>query len=81
MGDSRVGQSTSESLCETCSHRKEIISGTGTRFLLCRLSHKDERSLKPFTHDTTLITKNAASADRRVLRSVATWHGVHNLRE
>lgn len=32
-----------QSLCETCRHRKEIISGTGSRFLLCQLSQADRR--------------------------------------
>jgi hypothetical protein len=32
-----------ESLCEICEHRREIISGTGSRFLLCRLSQTDSR--------------------------------------
>lgn len=33
----------SASLCETCEHLREIISGTGSRFLLCRLSQTDPR--------------------------------------
>lgn len=32
-----------ESLCETCSQRKEIVSGKGSRFLLCQLSQSDRR--------------------------------------
>jgi hypothetical protein len=32
-----------QSLCETCRHLKEIISGTGSRFLLCQLSQTDRR--------------------------------------
>jgi hypothetical protein len=34
------------SLCETCSRQKEIISGTGSRFLLCQLSQTDRRFQK-----------------------------------
>ena len=36
----------SQSLCETCSHKKEIVSGTGSRFLLCKLSQTDHRFTK-----------------------------------
>jgi hypothetical protein len=32
-----------ESLCETCAHLREVVSGTGSRFLLCRLSQSDPR--------------------------------------
>jgi hypothetical protein len=31
------------SLCEACSHVREVVSGKGSRFLLCRLSHSDAR--------------------------------------
>jgi hypothetical protein len=31
------------SLCEFCSHRKEVISGKGSRFLLCQKSFRDFR--------------------------------------
>jgi len=36
----------SHSLCETCTHKKELISGSGSRFLLCSLSHVDRRFSK-----------------------------------
>ena len=29
------------SLCEVCAHRREVISGTGSRFLLCQKSLSD----------------------------------------
>jgi hypothetical protein len=32
-----------ESLCRTCQHRKDVISGKGSRFLLCLLSLEDRR--------------------------------------
>ena len=32
-----------QSLCEFCSHMREIISGTGSRFVLCQLSQTDNR--------------------------------------
>ena len=32
-----------ESLCKTCVHVREIVSGTGSTFLLCRLSQMDNR--------------------------------------
>lgn len=35
-----------ESLCITCSHVREIISGTGSKFLLCQLSQTDKRFSK-----------------------------------
>jgi hypothetical protein len=31
------------SLCESCSFAKEIISGKGSRFLLCKKSQTDDR--------------------------------------
>ncbi len=33
----------SESLCESCRHLREVISGKGSRFLLCQLSLSDAR--------------------------------------
>ena len=35
-----------QSLCETCSHSREIVSGKGSRFLLCNKSHADHRFQK-----------------------------------
>jgi hypothetical protein len=35
-----------ESLCKTCDHMREIISGKGSRFLLCSLSQTDSRFRK-----------------------------------
>jgi hypothetical protein len=32
-----------ESLCKSCLNVREVVSGTGSRFLLCRLSHTDKR--------------------------------------
>lgn len=34
---------TSQSLCERCRHLREVISGKGSRFLLCLLSQTDAR--------------------------------------
>jgi hypothetical protein len=34
------------SLCEACSHKKEVVSANGSRFLLCQLSQKDRRFQK-----------------------------------
>ena len=31
------------SLCETCRHMREIVSGKGSRFLLCQLAQDDGR--------------------------------------
>ena len=31
------------SLCESCRHEKDIVSGRGSRFLLCTLSQTDKR--------------------------------------
>lgn len=32
-----------ETLCKSCDHMREVTSGTGSRFLLCRLSQIDPR--------------------------------------
>ncbi len=32
-----------ESLCHTCAHCQEVVSGRGSRFLLCLLSQQDRR--------------------------------------
>jgi len=31
------------SLCETCRHMREIVSGKGSRFLLCQMTQDDAR--------------------------------------
>ena len=31
------------SLCEQCRHMQEVLTGKGSRFLLCRLSQTDRR--------------------------------------
>jgi hypothetical protein len=43
MGCARVGLRMTASLCEICIHTKEVISGKGSRFLLCRKSGTDRR--------------------------------------
>jgi hypothetical protein len=35
-----------ESLCESCVHLREVVSGRGSRFLLCLLSQADRRFAK-----------------------------------
>ncbi len=35
-----------DSLCETCRHMREVISGKGSRFLLCQKSGTDVRFRK-----------------------------------
>ncbi len=35
-----------ESLCQSCTHCKEIVTGKGSRFLLCQLSQTDSRYSK-----------------------------------
>ena len=35
-----------QSLCEACSHRKEVVYGTGSRFLLCQFPQTDRRFQK-----------------------------------
>jgi hypothetical protein len=32
-----------QSLCESCRHLREVVSGKGSRFLLCLLSREDRR--------------------------------------
>jgi hypothetical protein len=34
------------SLCNSCSHVRIVVSGTGSQFLLCRLSQTDKRYAK-----------------------------------
>ncbi len=31
------------SLCESCAHKQEVVSGTGSRFLLCQASRTDPK--------------------------------------
>jgi hypothetical protein len=33
----------SAGLCETCRHAREVVSGKGSRFVLCELSRTDRR--------------------------------------
>jgi len=35
-----------QSLCESCRHLREIVSGRGSRFLMCLLSQTDSRFKK-----------------------------------
>ena len=35
-----------QSLCQNCCHEKDIVSGKGSRFLLCELSQTDFRFAK-----------------------------------
>jgi ribosome-associated protein len=35
--------SMSDSLCKTCNHMREVVSGTGSRFLFCQLSQTNSR--------------------------------------
>ena len=57
-----------ESLCETCSHRKEVISGTGSRFLLCQLAKSDRRFPKyppqPLVRCTGYVTRQPEAAGK-----------------
>ena len=34
---------TINSLCHLCSHKKDVVSAKGSRFLLCQLSQSDRR--------------------------------------
>lgn len=34
---------TEGSLCERCEHCQTVVSGKGSRFLLCRLTRTDDR--------------------------------------
>lgn len=43
MGTWGVNLAINQILCATCSHVREIVSGKGSRFLLCRLSQTDSR--------------------------------------
>jgi hypothetical protein len=35
--------SNAQSLCESCRHLREVVSGKGSRFLMCLLSQSDSR--------------------------------------
>lgn len=35
-----------QTLCASCGHVREVVAGTGSRFLLCRLSQQDKRYAK-----------------------------------
>ena len=41
--DGSPPETMSETLCASCAHMREVISGTGSRFLLCRLSQTEQR--------------------------------------
>lgn len=53
------------SLCENCRFLREIISGKGGRFLLCRLSQTDRRYARypaqPVYRCTGYLQREAAS--------------------
>ncbi len=34
---------SAQSLCESCQHLREVVSGKGSRFLMCLLSQTDSR--------------------------------------
>lgn len=38
--------STNQSLCESCRHLREIVTGKGSRFLMCLLAQTDSRFRK-----------------------------------
>jgi hypothetical protein len=42
-GAPRAISMTTESLCETCRFLRAVVSGRGSRFLLCELSRQDRR--------------------------------------
>jgi hypothetical protein len=35
-----------KSLCESCTHVRDVVSGTGSRFLMCQKSQTDRRYSK-----------------------------------
>ena len=56
----------SQSLCETCLHVRAIISGTGSRFLLCQLSQTDRRFRK-YPHFTDWMSSSFFFRDRALI--------------
>ena len=42
----RFPETRTPSLCESCGRMREVISGKGSRFLLCELSRLDARFVK-----------------------------------
>ena len=43
MGGKGVGLAMIPSLCQFCLHTREVVSGKGSRFLLCEKSQVDRR--------------------------------------
>ena len=52
----------SNSLCNSCSHVREVVSGTGSRFLLCQLS-KEDRSYPKYPPQPVLRCDGFKEAD------------------
>jgi hypothetical protein len=42
-GAPRASSMTTESLCESCRFKRTVVSGRGSRFLLCELARQDRR--------------------------------------
>lgn len=55
-----------DSLCERCRHLREVISGKGSRFLLCGLSLTDRRLPKYPPQPVVECAGYEATGDRRV---------------
>ncbi len=53
------------SICHTCAHGKEIVSGKGSRFLLCQLSLQNGRYPKYPPQPVINCSGYAARSDRK----------------
>ncbi|WLD13374.1 hypothetical protein [Planctellipticum variicoloris] len=53
-----------ESLCERCRHLREVLSGKGSRFLLCGLSLTDRRLVKYPPQPVVVCAGYEAAEDR-----------------
>ena len=60
-----------ESLCRSCSHVREVTSGTGSKFLLCELSQTDKRfskyPLQPVVRCDGYVSDSVSSITLEVL--------------
>ena len=68
-----------KSLCESCVHVREVVSGTGSRFLLCQLSQQDRRFPKyppqPMVGQTRAVLDRYAAAGGRYREIVFAGRG------
>jgi uncharacterized protein len=65
-----------DSLCETCAYRREVVSGTGSRFLLCQLSQRDHRFAKYPVQPVVACDGYARATARKPINLRAIVHAI-----